>query len=152
MKKLKTKPHHVGKKLKERAEQKKQIADRVKPEPKKNPNVQKRKFGSTYGEVRKSLGITLTAIQSAINARVLQTVPVLIEEGEPTGEMRNVLVKPSTKLKATRRESYVALGLIAPYPSANERRKVRRRNNRYAAVGGEIMPPKKTWHRVKKGA
>lgn len=156
MKKQKTKQRaaekNVGAKLKERSELKKQIADRVKPGPKPNPNAQKRKFASKYGEARKAAGVTLTAIMRSINERGAHVVVAIDDNGDPTGETVTNIVKPSAKLKALRRETFVARGLLAPYPSANERRKVRRRNNRYAAVGGEVMPPKKMWHRVKKGA
>lgn len=138
------------------AEVKAEIAARVAPEPKKNPNEPKRtkpyKEGGP-GWMRKQAGITLTQIMARINEPSALVTVMLDENEQPTGETSTTLIKPSHATKMLRRADYEKRGFLGPFAHHNERRKVRRRNARYAAVGTKgTKAPKKTWHKAKKAS
>lgn len=128
-----------------------QIAARVAPEPKANPNAPKprKPFAEgTPGWNRQQLGVTLTAIINSINEPNAVVTVMLDENGQPTGESTTQEVKPSAALKRLRRASFEARGLLGPFAHPNERRKTRRRNGRYAAVGTKGTKPSKKGQRA----
>lgn len=147
----------VAKQAKARdAEIKSQIAARVAPAPKVNPNLPKRKHPyaeGTPGFNRARAGITLTQIMRSINEPDADVVCALDDEGNATGEIISVTMrKPTRAQKRARRKHFEDRGLLGPFASDSERRKTHRRNGRYAAVGTRLDPnrkPKKSWHRSK---
>ena len=123
-----------------------QIAARVAPEPKPNPNAPKPRKPYAEGSPgfkRAQLGITLTAIKKSINEPGIHSTVMLDEEGKPTGEQIDAVLKPSRAIKRERRESFVKRGLLGPFATDHERRKTHRRNHRYAAVNTKGTKPSK---------
>lgn len=151
---------HDRKVAKERKAQeaqiKAQIAARVAPEPKVNPNEPKRKHAykdGSPGLKRAALGITLTQIMRSINEPNADVTVALDEAGQSTGEIIAVeMRKPTRAQKQARRQHFVERGLLGPFASDNARRKTRRRNGRYATVNVKDKKPKKSWHRSKSAA
>lgn len=136
-----------------KARETQQIAERVAPAPKVNPNAPKprKPFAEgTPGWKRQQAGITLTQIMNSINEGSVSVTMLLDENGAPTGESVSVMVKPPRAVKLARRKHFEERGLLGPFASDAQRRKTRRRNGRYAAVGTKgTRPPKKSWHRSK---
>jgi hypothetical protein len=141
----------IGQKLKEKAELRQQIIDRVTPAVKVNPNAPKRKTPyaeGTPGFNRAALGVTMTAIQASINEHGALVHVMLDENDQPTGETVTEMVPPTRATRYARRSAFVARGLLGPFAYPNERRKTHRRNKSYAAVNSKgTKPPKKQWHR-----
>lgn len=137
----------LGQVLKDKADVRAQIAARVARAP-QNPNVQKKKYlPDSFGAKRAAAGITLTAIRKSINEPNALVTVMLNEDGTPTGETSTVILKPDAATRKKRRDSFVARGLLGPMASSTERRKVRRRNNRYAAVNSKgSKKVRKSWH------
>jgi hypothetical protein len=134
-----------------------QIAARVAPAPKVNPNEPKpRKHPyaeGTPGFNRAKHGFTLTQIKRSINEPNSNVTVALDEHGNSTGEIVSVeLVKPTAAQKRLRREQFVARGLLGPFAANSERRKTHRRNGHYATANVKDKKPKKTWHRSKSAA
>jgi hypothetical protein len=103
----------------------KQIAERVKPAPRKPNEIKKKYLPGSPGEARAKLGVTLTALKVSINVPELKATVMLDEAGNPTGEEFIEAVRNSAACTKWRR-NFVTRGLLGKGSSelftANQRR------------------------------
>ena len=107
----KQKVDHVGKMLKDKADQKAQIAARVAPEAPKKNEVKKVYALGSPGHNRKVLGVTLTEDKRRINEETAIVKVALDANGDPTGESSTFNYRDTAACTKRRRE-YTRRNLI----------------------------------------
>ena len=135
----KQKVDHVGKMLKDKADQKAQIAARVAPEAPKKNEVKKVYALGSPGHNRKVLGVTLTEVKRRINEETAIVKVALDANGDPTGE-RTTFNSRDTAACTKRRREYTRRNLIG---RSSKTAKQRRKNNHVSAVGTRGTKPSK---------